>query len=474
MNMNEIIIVGSRYGELASVVKPLYAMMTPVAQTDIKEKLGGDVVYLSPTDNQFDDDAVGVFTVSQQLLGYVWMYQSYGLKQMLRNSGKRYVKAQISRMNTTFGLLMATSDGSWTLDANVQDNTIDAPTWAVDLPEVLTSMTSQSLTLGLDLLSDELRESAAWSDRLRQRVDNVLRHLPLDLSASHCQECMEVYRQMKQSTIAEVRQHSELLLQTLVSRGSQQQMEWWTEHWLTDFFASAASGDLLRLYEADGWTLERVEELLRKAPERLFQLYLVNKYRFATHLYYSRLSQRAYDRLLTLLAVREAMLAKQSSDPAEKREAEREKAFVASELRFFDMSTFGTDDMQPKLIALLQDVSRDIDTNNGRSWFVLYAGYRYYKQQLAVMGEYVDFFTDIERLQPNLLTKTDQTKSGSRRYAHYAQLLGREAKLWFMDNGRLPPLNEITSWKNAFDGDKNRFEKSVKTIVSIYKRLKTL
>lgn len=313
MNMNEIIIVGSRYGELASVVKPLYAMMTPVAQTEIKEKLGGDVVYLSPTDNQFDDDAVGVFTVSQQLLGYVWMYQSYGLKQMLRNSGKRYVKAQISRMNTTFGLLMATSDGSWTLDVNVQDNTIDAPTWAVDLPEVLTSMASQSLTLGLDLLSDELRESTAWSDRLRQRVDNVLRHLPLDLSASHCQECMEVYRQMKQSTIAEVRQHSELLLQTLVSRGSQQQMEWWTEHWLTDFFASAASSDLLRLYEADGWTLERVEELLRKAPERLFQLYLVNKYRFATHLYYSRLSQRAYDRLLTLLAVREAMLRIESS-----------------------------------------------------------------------------------------------------------------------------------------------------------------
>lgn len=331
MNMNEIIIVGSRYGELASVVKPLYAMMTPVAQTEIKEKLGGDVVYLSPTDNQFDDDAVGVFTVSQQLLGYVWMYQSYGLKQMLRNSGKRYVKAQISRMNTTFGLLMATSDGSWTLDANVQDNTIDAPTWAVDLPEVLTSMTSQSLTLGLDLLSDELRESTAWSNRLRQRVDNVLRHLPLDLSASHCQECMEVYRQMKQSTIAEVRQHSELLLQTLVSRGSQQQMEWWTEHWLTDFFASAASSDLLRLYEADGWTLERVEELLRKAPERLFQLYLVNMYRFATHLYYSRLSQRAYDRLLTLLAVREAMLAKQASGPAEKREAEREEMFSDDE-----------------------------------------------------------------------------------------------------------------------------------------------
>ena len=57
-----------------------------------------------------------------------------------------------------------------------------------------------------------------------------------------------------------------------------------------------------------------VEELLRKAPERLFQLYLVNRYRFATHLYYSRLSQRAYDRLLTLLAVREAMLAKQETD----------------------------------------------------------------------------------------------------------------------------------------------------------------
>ena len=74
-----------------------------------------------------------------------------------------------------------------------------------------------------------------------------------------------------------------------------------------------------------------VEELLRKAPERLFQLYLVNRYRFATHLYYSRLSQRAYDRLLTLLAVREAMLAKQASGPAEKREAEPEEMFSDDE-----------------------------------------------------------------------------------------------------------------------------------------------
>ena len=171
MKMNEIIIVGSRYGELASVVKPLYAMMTPVTQTDIKEKLGGDVVYLSPTDNQFDDDAVGVFTVSQQLLGYVWMYQSYGLKQMLKNSGKRYVKAQISRMNTTFGLLMATSDGSWTLDANVQDNTIDAPTWAVDLPEVLTSMTSQSLTLGIDKMNADAKLS--FTSKTKAMVKNL-------------------------------------------------------------------------------------------------------------------------------------------------------------------------------------------------------------------------------------------------------------------------------------------------------------
>ena len=75
----EIVIVGSRYGELADVLRPLYRQMAPMAQEDIKKTLGGDVVYFSPTFNQFDDEAVGVYTPSQRLLGYVWMYQSHGL-----------------------------------------------------------------------------------------------------------------------------------------------------------------------------------------------------------------------------------------------------------------------------------------------------------------------------------------------------------------------------------------------------------
>ena len=151
-----------------------------------------------------------------------------------------------------------------------------------------------------------------------------------------------------------------------------------------------------------------------------------------------------------------------------------EEVFVPRQMQFFDMVKFGSEEKQPKLIAMLRDVAQQIDTTSGRGWFSIYAGYRYYMQQLAVMGSYADFFADIEALMPDLLTKIDATKEGEARYHNYTQLLGREASAWYMDGKKLPPLNEITFWKNRFSGDKNRYAVNAQIIINVYKRLKTI
>lgn len=155
-------------------------------------------------------------------------------------------------------------------------------------------------------------------------------------------------------------------------------------------------------------------------------------------------------------------------------EADAEEVFVPRQLQFFDMVAFGSEEKQPKLIAMLREVAQQINTNNGRRWFCIYAGYRYYKQQLAVMGGYADFFADMEALVPDLLTRIDASKEGEARYHNYAQLLGREASAWYMDKGKLPPLNEITVWKDRFSGDKNRYAANTQIIRDVYKRLKTI
>jgi hypothetical protein len=151
-----------------------------------------------------------------------------------------------------------------------------------------------------------------------------------------------------------------------------------------------------------------------------------------------------------------------------------EEVFVPRQLQFFDMVTLGSEEKQPKLIAMLRDVATQIDTTSGRGWFCIYAGYRYFKQQLAVMGDYTDFFADIEALMPDLLTKIDKDEEGEARYHNYTVLMGREAALWYMDKGKLPPLNEITVWKDRFKGDKNRYSTHTPIIIDVYKRLKTI
>ena len=163
-----------------------------------------------------------------------------------------------------------------------------------------------------------------------------------------------------------------------------------------------------------------------------------------------------------------------SAEELKAQKADAEEVFVPRQLRFFDMVAFGSEEKQPKLIAMLKEVAQQIDTTSGRGWFCIYAGYRYFKHQLAVIGGYTDFFSDIEALVPDLLTGIDVTKEGEVRYHSYTVLMGREASAWYMDSKKLPPLNEITVWKERFQGDKNRYATNAQVIIDVYKRLKMI
>ena len=301
----EIVIVGSQYSDLAAEIKPLYKQDRTVGKSDFIRILGTDEVYLTPVPNLHDEYAVAVYSLLQKRIGYVWMYQAPAMRYWMEEHHLGYVRAHITYANPVANVLMAEIPFDIPEVGRCCRSLDDG--WARNLPEVLTSIADQSLSLGLLLLRDELEAATEWTELLGMRIDNLLRSIPLDLSAYRYHEFLQVYRMMKRSGISEVRRQSDYLLHTLVYRGSEQHMKWWTEEWLPSFFREAAEGDLLGIYQAAHYTKERVEEILDEAPEHLFYLYKANHLRFANRLYYASLPQHIYNRLLTLLAVREAM-----------------------------------------------------------------------------------------------------------------------------------------------------------------------
>ncbi|MBP3850450.1 MAG: hypothetical protein J6E43_06505 [Prevotella sp.] len=309
----EIVIVGSRYGDLADVVKPLFEQAEPIEGENIVEVLGGVEVYLSPQPNKVDDQAVGVFTLSQRLLGFVWMYQSPGVSEWIGKRKKRFVKARITRIICRFGIIIAELEEPMQVDMCRRVNDSLDMEWANDLPDRFRypEIMEGSLTLGIDLLRDSLEDATEWSPRLQMQVDNVLKILPLDLSADNYEQNRDLYMMMRRSPIAEVRLYGEMILSALVSRGSEAQMTWWVEQWLPDSLRLEGN-DMLAVFEAAEYTIERIEKLLSRAPMNLFYLYKADRKRFAYCLYYAALPQTLYNRLLTLLAVREVMLEKES------------------------------------------------------------------------------------------------------------------------------------------------------------------
>ena len=104
---DEIVIVGTRYEQLADVVSPLYDMKVPINKKDIARLFGSETVYMRPISNEYDMYAVGVYTANMNLLGYVWSWQSYAMREWLEKNNRDFIAANINRMNSQTELIMA-------------------------------------------------------------------------------------------------------------------------------------------------------------------------------------------------------------------------------------------------------------------------------------------------------------------------------------------------------------------------------
>ena len=303
----EIVIVGTRYEQLADTVCPLYDKRESIEKKDIAKLFGSETVYMRPRQNDYDSYAVGVYTAKQELLGYVWSWQSYAMREWIENNNMDFVAANISRMNSQTELIMATPNMPLKLGKGNRSKGIDMG-WAANLPEILTNVREDGQELGLCLLKNELSENRGMNEILKLRINNMLYYLRSNLSRQCYDNCVDVYQLMMRSSDKEIRELGEWFLKTLVSKGSKRQIEWWVNEWLPEFMKNSCDDETLDFYKANGYTLEKVESLLMDAPYNLFQRYKVNKYRFAKQLYYSALPQKIYYRLLTLLALRESLM----------------------------------------------------------------------------------------------------------------------------------------------------------------------
>lgn len=146
-----------------------------------------------------------------------------------------------------------------------------------------------------------------------------------------------------------------------------------------------------------------------------------------------------------------------------------DELFEPCELMFFDNVQYGTENGQKGLVELLKKAAGMIDVNQGSSWFCLYAGYRYYKKQLGTKKEYVRFFSDIETLLPGVLKNIVTTEKGDKRYHSYTQAISLEANNWYMDDGKLPPLNDLAAYINKYGGSPEQFKSSIVIVKDIYK-----
>lgn len=148
--------------------------------------------------------------------------------------------------------------------------------------------------------------------------------------------------------------------------------------------------------------------------------------------------------------------------------------FELKELRFFDMKTFGTAEKQMALSEALREVARKIDRKNGREWFGPYAAYRYAKEERGVDKGYVDFFSDIEALIPDMFQAENPDAKGDARYKNVSKALGREVPNWYVDKKHLPPINSLVFRLYHFGCNEDDFDKRKGIIQELYKWFKSI
>jgi hypothetical protein len=243
------------------------------------------------------------------------------------------------------------------------------------------------------------------------------------------------------------------------------------EQWWPTFLSKVAASDLVAAYESK-YSLEQIENLLNDAPAYLFHIYKNKHALFAVQLYFASLPQTVYHRLLTLLAVREAMLAKRSLPKTVKPQASDE--YELQNLSFFTDPCFKTVEGQRKLTELLMSILPKIDADLGRDWIGLYIAYHFFKDKLVMVKRYANLFKDIETLLARHLSKIDVYEKGYKRYKTYIDSLSSECDKWFVDGGCLPPMNQWRSRLFHYQVDKDRLERIQKLVTVIYQGLKAI
>ena len=312
---DELIIVGGRHGELSDKLTPLFSEGNPIEEKDIRKEIGCEIVYLVRSNNDHDPYAIGVFTSSMKRLGYLWVHQSYAMYEWMLSHKVGRVRARICRVNTKYGFMISKPLNPMKLTIRPSENLFVNLDWGNNLPKLQHCRMIEKLNLSMMMLEDALAENDAWNEELKMRIEDVIEKLPYDLSTLTFIKGVRLYLMMKDSKIREVRRESDGLLYAMIHRGSPEKMDWWLNSCLTNYFNDASRGSLLKMYECANFTLEQVEALLHQAPAQLYHYYLAEKEYFPAHLLYSSLPYELYVRLLTLLAVREAMIKKEPRVP---------------------------------------------------------------------------------------------------------------------------------------------------------------
>ena len=312
---DELVIVGIRHGAFADKLKPLFDEEAPMEVTDLKKVIGTDVVSLSETYYDHDYNTIGVFATPKVRLGYLWANQAYAMKEWMDAHKVDRVRARITRVCTKYGFMVAKALKPMKLTIRPRESLFIYKDWAKEIPMLRPCWKGEQLERSMTVLEDCLAESDSWNEELAIMTEDVIEELSYDLSTRCFIRGVRLYLSMKDSAIREAREESDRLLYTMIHRGSPERMKWWLEHCLANYLLETRNDEaLLKVYECANYTLERVEGLLHQAPGHLFPFYMGTKDKFASHLYYAALPHELYTRLLTLLAVREAMLEKKESE----------------------------------------------------------------------------------------------------------------------------------------------------------------
>ena len=141
-------------------------------------------------------------------------------------------------------------------------------------------------------------------------------------------------------------------------------------------------------------------------------------------------------------------------------------------LKFFNERIYHTSEEQQSLRNILKNGISSIDTTNGRDWFAFYAAYRYVQDLRKKKLAYVDFFSDIENLLPEALPKLNRDEKGDKRYKHYTTQISKELDNWYVDGGKLPPLNNLAYDSYHFRCSKDMFKSLEGIIKYLFKELK--